>query len=375
MVLPILTNRPLNAPITSMQGAYADPCAICILRDVCVRGCCGSHGGCVQKSCYRTCNTCGGGDIRGEDGSRGTVAVCSKAPLREVYLKAVRKERYEFTKRKVIELPSRSIVVSQGSPGRIDRSPYPDDCPAVAVALRHIWSQRSGWYSQDFRDYLRLPNKKTKLILMTSTHDDILDRAWDAEVHRERFKELGFDYWEGLAFSQYHEMSRFNNLWQGFRSLSAIETSRAHFSTLMPHGLRISDGLPVYRPWYDLAEAAPQLMCNWQYTQLKSADGFRYLVAMLKRQVALLPTKAIWFIGVCTPDTVYNLQLNFPEQRCYFLSVVPWLCAHKGVGLNLRGKLRRSKRPKAELMLENQANFAKLVATAIEAADQRSGVN
>lgn len=376
MPLPILASKPLDGVIESMRGEFANPCLTCSLRDVCVQGCCASHGDCVQRACNRACNTCGGGDIRGPMGERGTPAVCSKAPLRDVYLNMVRKDDYEFTKRPLIKLKNRGIVVSQGSPGRIENSPYPDDCEAVAVNLRHVWSAGGGWYSQDFRDYLKLPNDKTKLILITSTHDDILERAWSDEVHKDPFKDLGFTYWQALTYSQYWEMSRFNNIWQGYRTLDAIEKSGAHFSTIMPHGLRISGGQAVYHQWLDCGKAIPQLMLNWQYTDLqKDPQGFRWMLGMIKKQVQIIPTKAIWFIGTCTPDTIYNIQRNFPGITCYFLSVVPWLLAHKGRLLNLHGKSRRTQMAKRDLMLQNQANFARLVATAVDHAERKEAKN
>ena len=284
----------------------------------------------------------------------------------------MRKDRYAFAEQPRIALRYRHIVVSQGSPGRIEQSPYPDDCEAVAVNLRHVWSSRNGWYSRDFRDYLKLPSRRTKSILITSTHDDVLERAWADEVHREDFAALGFDFWQALTFSQYQAMSRYNNLWAGYRTLSAIEASGAHFSTVMPHGLRLSGGPEVYAPWRALGEAVPQLMLNWQYTSPKQPEAFVGMLAAIKRQVELVPTQAIFFIGVCTPESVYNIQANLPDHACYFLSVVPWLLAHKGAMLNLHGKMRRSSLPKRELMLKNQANFAKLTATAVAAATRKA---
>ncbi len=372
-MLPILASKPLDGTISSLKGAYQEPCATCRLNDICVQGCCATHHDCVQRTCNRGCNSCGGGDIRGEAGERGTPAICCKAPLRDMYIDMVRKPQYAFKRRPLLDLKARSIVVSQGSPGRIAGCPYPEDTEAVAVNLRHVWSERNGWYSHDMRDYLRLPSKRTKLILITSTHDDVLERAWNSEVHREDFASLGFDIWQSLTYSQYHEMSRFNNLWQGFRTLTAIEASGAHFSTLLPHGLRLSGGEAVYAPWRALGERVPQLMLNWQYTSLKEPEAFVAMLGALKRQVSLVPTQALWFVGVCTPEAVFNIQKHFPGRPCYFLSVVPWILAHKGAMLNKVGKMRRSKLAKADLMHQNQHNFHELVAHAVAQAEARGG--
>ena len=361
-----MLNERLSKPISSFDGDFKDPCSNCDLKDVCVRGCCTEHHECIQRTCYRECNDCGGGPRLRETGAN-VPAVCCKSPLKDVYLSQVRKEHYSFTKRDRIKLKQRSIVVTQGSPGRVDRSPYLEETRAIAVNLRHVWSGR-GWFSQDMRDYLKIESKRTKLILLTATHDDVLERAWDAEVHNEDLESLGFTAWQALEFSQYGDYSRFNNLWQGYRTLRAIESSKAHFSTIVPNAVKMTSGRDSYRPWYDCGKAIPQVLVNWQFTSIRDVNAYRWMVAWVKRHVKRIPARSLWFMGVVSADMVYNLQRAFPDHKCYFLSVNPWLAAHKGDEFSEKGKLKKSKLPKTELVLLNQRNYANLVSRAVDSA-------
>jgi hypothetical protein len=367
-----ILNDPLSKPISSFEGEFKDPCSTCQLGRVCVQGCRTRRTACAQKTCYRQCNDCGGGPLRhtGAD----VPAICCKAPLKDVYLSQVRKEHYNFTKREFIDLKQRSIVITQGSPGRVDRSPYPDKTSAIAVNIRHVWSRR-GWFSQDMRDYLKLESKDTKLILLTATHDDVLERAWDAEAYDADFKSLGFDYWQALEFSQYGDGSNLNNLWQGYRTLSAIEASKAHFVDMLPSAVRVLEGKRPYRPWYDCGLVIPQVMVNWQFNSLRDVDNYRLVVSLVRRHLKCVPAKAIWFIGVVSAEMVFNLQRAFPQHRCYFMSVNPWLAAHKGDEFTPVGRLQKSKLPKTELVLLNQRNYANLVMRAVKAAHKRNCVS
>ena len=117
MKLPVLKSHPLEEPIRTGEGKFADPCSQCSLNGVCVAD--GCHGECVQQACYMDCNNCGG--QRDYDGSLTVLnvpSVCCKAPLRDIQLDLVRKERYDFTQRDPIELKTKSVVVTQGSAGR-----------------------------------------------------------------------------------------------------------------------------------------------------------------------------------------------------------------------------------------------------------------
>lgn len=364
-------NMPLlSSPISSLRGEYADPCTKCALKDVCVEGCCASHSDCIQTTCYRDCNDCGGGDLLRGTGAN-VPAICSKAPLRELLLSSVRKDAYKFTSRPRIKLKAKSIIITQGSPGRVNGCPYPKGCEAIAVNLRHVWSTR-GWFSTDMRDYLKIGEKSTKLILLTHTHDDVLERAWDAGVHYDDLSALGFDYWQGIEFSQYGYMSRYNSLWVGYRSLFSIEASKAHFCISIPPGLSVKKGPDSYQQFGDCAKALPQLMVNWQFTSLKDTTTYKWMVGMLKRDLKYLQVKSIWFVGVVSAEMIFNLVRTFPNYDCYFLAVNPWLAAHKGDEFMLTGKLKKSVIPKTDLVLLNQHNYAKVVRRGFLAAKKQT---
>lgn len=359
-------NEPLSKPMSCFEGKHSEPCRECDLNSICSRGCNNAHYVCSQRTCYRECNDCGGGPILKNTGAN-VPAVCCKAPLKDVWLTQVKKENYFFKPRKLITLKQRSIIVTQGSPGRVDGCPYPKEASAIAVNLRHVWSTR-GWFSQDMRDYLKIDSPKTKLILLTATHDDVLERAWSCGVQHEDFKSLGFNYWQALEFSQYGEYSRFNNIWQGYRSLYAVEASRAYFSTQFPDALRVVQNKESYHPWYECGQAIPQFIINWQFTSLRDKDSYRAMVASIMRYIKRVPVKSLWFMGVLSSEMVYNLQRAFLDYTCYFMSVTPWLAAHKGSELSMNGKIQKSKLPKTELVLLNQRNYANLVSNAVSSA-------
>lgn len=363
-----LHSEPLEVPIVSGEGEHKDSCDKCKLRDVCVRGCCNSHTSCIQESCYQECDDCGGGVQRFQ--GKNVPAVCSKAPLRELQLHQVRKGSYDFKKWKPIKLSRSSIVINQGSPGRIEGCPYWEDTAAVAVNLRHVWSTR-GWFSKDMKDYMRVP-KGVKLILITSTHDDVLERAHAADVQHSNFKALGFDYWQVIQFSDYADMSRYNNLWLGYRTLLTMEESGSSFCAHPPSGVDQAR-LTKDSPWVKMSEACPQIMVNWQYTSTKDAQGFSWRVGGLRRTLARLPKiKSVWFIGVVSANGVYNIKRNFSSYDCYFLSVNPWLAAFKGDEFSRWGKLKKSKLPRRELVLQNQRNYHEMVDYAINKACSES---
>lgn len=354
--------------ITSGQGPYANPCDACELRDVCVRGCCESHETCVQKTCYRNCDDCGGGPILRYQGGN-VPAVCSKAPLKDVHLSQARKASYKFDQRALIKFKGQSIIITQGSPGRVQGSPYPDGCEAIAVNLRHVWSSR-GWFSRDMRDYLAMPDGM-KLILLTSTHDDVLERAWENEVHNTDFESYGFDYWQCVEFSAYGDMSRYFNLWASYRCLTAHEAAKSHFAVLPALQVLDTSKPKALEPWIQCSEACPQLLQNWQFSSTRNPAQFRSMIAGMKQLLRHMPSiKSLWFVGVVSGSDAYNIVLNFSDYTCYFLAVNPWLAAFKGDGFSLQGKLKKSRLPRRELVIQNQVNYHQLISDAIKAAQQ-----
>lgn len=348
------------------SGQYHDPCANCNLYGHECTGCGNRREDCVQRVCRRECFDCGGGSPLQYTGAN-IPSVCCKSPYRELYLQQVKKDKFHFTKRPLIKLRSRAIIINQGSPGqyRATESPYPKEAEALAVNLRHVWSTR-GWFSHDMKDYLHVP-RKMKLILLTATHDDVLHRAWNAELYDTDFASLGFDYWQALEFSQYADYSKYHSVWEGYRVLRAIEVSKAHFATF-PGKLDLGKQRREYRLYEKCVEAIPQITVNLQLSSSVNEFQFRIATAVLKRFVDRIPVKAIWFIGIVSANAIYNLQRNLPDQRCYFLSVNPWLAAHKGDEFSKVGKLKKSDIPRLDLLLQNQRNYANLVNDAVDAA-------
>ena len=369
--MPFRLNKALlDTPIVSGQGKFQNSCETCSLKDICVKGCCSQHSNCVQKICYQNCDDCGGGPpLRYQGGN--VSAVCSKAPLKDLQLMDVKRDEYMFKKRKRIKLKKPAVIITQGSPGRIEGRPYPDDCEAVAVNLRHVWSNR-GWFSRDLKDYMRM-SSSMKLILLTATHDDVLERAYEKEVHLDDFASLGIDHWQCIDFSEYSDMSRFYNLWTSYRCLHTHEQSKAHFGLLPPLTHMNNDNTDMLAPWIACAKACPQVMHNCQFVGINDPTVFRKMIANMKRALsAVRHIKSLWFIGIVSGSEAYNLQLNFPQHDCYFLSVNPWLAAFKGDLLTAGGKLKKSDLPRRELAVQNQLNYQTIIQQAVNAAREHS---
>ena len=316
-------------------------------------GHCGSKGPSQMATCHRGCMTCGGGEA-----APNTVpAICCKSPLADIALTAVERTSYNWTKRPLIDLRQRGIVVTQGSVGGRIKDPYPATTEAVAVNLRHVWS-RNGWYSKDMRDYLRIPSK-TKLILLTMTHDDVLERAWDEQLHEEDWGAVGFDYWQPLTFSFYHTDAKMNMYWQWRRTLLATEASKAWFAPFTPW-LMTRKADAVTR---ECVKSVPQVMFNAQFL---SGDGsLESYLRMLVRQHNEIPKEAsFWFVGVSTRKVVRMFKSFLRGRQAYFLSTTPWLSGHKGMEFVVTGQTKKSTLPKDQLVLTNQQSYMDMVAGA-----------
>ncbi len=374
-MLPRLLTPPLDKQIQSGVGKYSDPCEKCQLNDVCIRNCC--HDKCSQHSCYRDCNNCGGSVLEDEDSN--VPGICCKSPLQDLYIPDVRRESYEFTKRRRIRMKAHSVCVINGSAGTIPKW-YPDGTEAIAINYRHAWSPEGrGWRSQDMRDYLKIPDG-TKLILLTATLDDVLERAWNFNFHHEDYEKVGFDYWQALEFSLYDDMSHMNNLWLSYRNLYVQSVGGAHFSHLPPFPLKLDR--KSARPWRRAALRAPNLLVNFQSGNLNKKEDREAFVRMMGRVRKWMEfvgkPMTLWVNGVLSPETAYNVVINAPEGvSCRFLSMAPWLFANKGSELTDRGTATRSTLPRAELLLLNQERYVNLISQTIghaeRAIENRSG--
>lgn len=348
---------PTEKPVTCAgKNSKCDTCRIGPNGSKFCEGCngqCGPHGRSQMWKCHQTCDKCGGGVAA----MNTVMAVCCKSPWADLHLDRVERESYNWTKRPVISFKQRGIIVTQGSPGKV-RDPYPPETECIAVNLRHVWSKR-GWYSRDMRDYLRLP-AKTKLLLLTMTHDDVLERAWDAKLHEEDWGSVGFDYWQPLHFSMYSFDARMNQYFQWRRSLIATEASKAWFTTYAPDLLSRKTH-PILK---EMSASIPQVMFNAQFD--KTPDALRTYMRSLVHDDKLHPkTVPFWFVGQITPSRIRLFRQLLPGRELYFLATLPWLAGHKGMAFEPTGKTRYSSLPKEELLLSNQRVFAELVNNAV----------
>lgn len=341
-------------------------CAKCELFQ---KVCPGNNGGCTtketiaQRECYSACNTCGGGSAH----PNSAPAICCKSPMKTLLLEQARgfrpvgKEVFAYTKRPKIDLKSRAVIVTQGSPGAAfgdSESPFAPEVDAVGVNIRHVWSRNAGWWSSDMRDYLRVP-KHVKLLLLTSVFDNRLEHAWDADLHEEDFGKLGFDYWQNLSFSVYAEDSPMQSYWCALRSLRSVQGNRSWFAEdvkaprLMKQWTR--DRL------LEQVSVIPQIMLNMQFIRNDREELFAH-AEDLKTYDAVLPKNvAIWLIGPSQPAVVKFLRGLAPGRDVYFLSALPWIGAHRGALLGVDGKLQKSKLPKKDLVWANQRAFLRTV--------------
>lgn len=285
-------------------------------------------------------------------------------------LARVMREDYDFKKRPLLKFGHKHVVTHTGLIPGAEKDCYPEGTEMVACNLNRLWTPR-GWHSRDLRDYLKIPSKKIKLIMFSCAYDDILERAYEHEVHFEDFASLGLDAWEIYEMSIYSDYSNFYNFWMGYRMLHAGEASGSWFGQMSPSWLFDKDaGEKPFKPWRQWAKAAPQLTINWHFTKLKDATAWRRWAGFVRHGLRHLPEiKALWFQGVSSPDQVYNLSRAFPEHDCYFLAGAPWVAAKKRRLFTERGGVEPSPNmDRPELLLENQRNFASLVARAVSAA-------
>lgn len=341
----------------------------CPLNEVCIKGCEFGHDSCSQRKCTRQCNDCGGGVRFQNSGLNLCPAICGKAPLREAYLADVMKDHYEFKKQPVLKFKNKAIIMLRAGFHGVQNALI-EGLGAVCVPLSRVWSPR-GWLSQDMKDLLCVP-ADVKLVLLSCTTDEVIERAYEQEAHLDDIHSLGFDAWELYNFSWYEWYGRAQNIWNGYRAVRVGELSGSQFSQMPPPELR-SDDPSILRPWKTWSMHAPQLTANWQFVRLKYPEVWKSAMASVLHSLKLMPgVKAVWFQGVSTGAQAYNIRLNMPpEVDCYFTSTLPWLYAFKGLeldpktGSKIEGK---SKKTRQELLLQNQHAYVNLVNRAVAEA-------
>lgn len=313
-------------------------------------GGCSEH--CTTKVCNTQCGTCGGHE------PEYVGAICCKSPLKDVALLSVDKE-YAFKKVDPIVPAHKAVLVVIGGKSSVcpNESPYDPGWDTIAVNLRHVWSARGGWYSQDLKDYMMIPKEK-KLVLLTAMYDGVLDEAWKQDLF-DGFREVGFNYWAPLVFSIYGQSPSMSQWWNHKRTEYSLHASEGHFWA----GDIASADFPGAKEQYKRAMAAvPNVIVNMQLLDSSEA-GLRNTFVCLRRLHEMMPPHGVlWLTGVGTKRLLKIALVAAPGREVVTTSTAPWIVPHKGKLLTRAGKIERLRdRPKKELLFESQKNFLNMV--------------
>ena len=362
MKLPMLIQKP-GVALTRRDCQGEDGCGGCPLyRD---NG--GRCGGCTPRhreqladnfrSCFGECHECTGFQVE-------VTAICCRSPLKDVYLTAVtggsewNAPTYQFTERAAIRPTTHAIpYFTSGGISTVGPSEeYLVESDIVAVNLSRVWGGR-GFYSRDMKDYFRLP-ARTKLVLLTMTKDDVLERAWEQELYADplEFSRVGFDYWMPLQFSAYPEEAKMHQYYQLLRTLRALEQSRAWFMTGDHH----VEGFDVDDLVAEGCLHVPQITINTQF--VTNDESLRWQLRMLRHWHATLPDRVAFFlVGQINPRFVTNVRAVCGARALYFISSKPFYLATKGQALRQSGKAQKSTLDKYDLFQHNLQQFAAIV--------------
>ena len=366
MKLPVLQDpRPgeMVQPTHCTDGAG---CATCSLFKRRCEGCTVRHRAGFKGawsnfgSCYQTCNECTGFKVR-------VPAICCRSPLKDVYLTAVTKgaadynePKYTYTERPQIDFKNKAVFyISSGGVNTITsggRDLVPPGTEVVAVNLPRVWGS-NGFFSQDLKDYLHLP-AKTKLILITMCMDDLLERAWNAELYDPTaLQTVGLDHWMPLSFSAYPEEAHMHQYYQTLRTLYCTDKSAAWFVT----GDHFLTGLKTDDLILDAVKRIPQMVFNTQFVG-KNLNNLKYSMRVLKHYHELVPSGVpFWLVGTVSPTFVTNARRHCGARTLYFLSPRPLYLAAKGRELLVDSRDAVSKLPKLELLHHNYGIFSQVV--------------
>jgi hypothetical protein len=344
-----------------------DTCATCVFYEK--NG--GRCSGCTKSKrdalaeefqvCYRECDGCTGYKVE-------VTAICCRSPLKEVYMNAVtgnpenwNEPIFKYTKRPKLTFKQKAVfVIAAGGGPAIAASRnttlVPESHEVVAVSLRNVWSGR-GFYSQDLKDYLKLA-PSTKLVMLTNTLDDLLERAWEHESYGgPEFTRVGIDAWMPLVMSTYKNDAHMHQLYQTYRSLYAAAKGQAWFvgGSSPFYGIKVDDLV------HEATKFIPQMTFGTQFI----VDDV--MLKSLLRTVAhyhklVDPRVAFWFLGANKPTLMHNIRQNIGDRDAYFLSPTLLQLANKGKRLTPEGKVvLDGVAAKYDLLQENYANYAALV--------------
>ena len=337
--LPLLTNSP-----PQFQSCDDDHhrCEKCPLYKSRCKGCIelgrrdtNSLLFCNQGNCLTQCNGCGG--ARGVD----VPTICCKNPTLKIAFPELplwgvpgnKNDLQNYHQAEPLNFKSKGINMNQGSPGKT-LLPYPTETEVVAVSLRHVWSPRKGFWSQDLKDYCRLPSG-TKLIVTTMTKDDELESYWKYDMHGgTKYERVGIDYWMPVMFSNYREKGQMSNFYDGLRSFKSLKEGNSQFIPMAFMNLMVEDLV------LEAAKTIKNAMFNGQF--ILGKDLLKVKINELLYWHYVLPMDVNFYIvGPYSPKTIVNIK-RFIKRPIYFISVSPWMAAVRGKIYNRKGKERKN---------------------------------
>jgi hypothetical protein len=366
MHLPVLKSPPEGTVLDKSTCQGKDNCVTCQLyvnNGGRCEGCSPQKKAKLTENfqwCHKECHSCTGYEVK-------VTAICCRSPLKDMYMTAVtkgaadwNKPKYDYKERAKLKFKQRAVFyISSGGVNTIASGGAQligDDHEVAAVNISRVWGS-NGFYSKDMKDYLHM-SPKTKLILLSMSKDDLLERAWTKEMYAdvENLQRVGFDFWHPLSFSAYPNEARMHQYYQYLRTLYATEKSEAHFVS----GDHYQVGLHLDDLYLESVKKVPQVVINTQF--VVDDETWKWHLGLLKHYHEITPPNvAFWLVGATTPTFLHNARKYCGHRDLYFMSAKPLYLASKGQQLTLGGKSLKSTLPKLELVQENYRQFAQMV--------------
>jgi hypothetical protein len=234
-------------------------------------------------------------------------------------------------------------------------SPYDDSVKVVAVPVAAAYSTESGWFSKDFRDYLKLRSDQ-KLVLLTTALDMVLESLWEKEDYGtpDELKARGFDYWMPVVYSSYVEQSYMEQVFNALRSYRSLEECQAHF---VPYNGNLRDTL-----MRQALLKSPNLIFNGQFFMRHSVADRDFFLRLVFTLGKMLPTSTTFsFVGPGTPSAIMNLKKVAGSRKVYIFSSTPWLSGMRGNVMDLNGsRIKKAEMSKLECIKESQRVFIEM---------------
>lgn len=359
--LPVLKEEPAFGNVYKTCST-TDYCSSCVLFEK--NG--GRCGGCSPEhkkdmfgrfgGCYGECHSCTGYSV-------DVTGVCCRSPLKDTYMaiatkgaKDWNKPEFTYTARPRLTFKNKGVfyIASGGLSTIAPGMTRLIETDVVAVNLSRVWGG-NGFYSRDLKDYLRLP-KSTKLILMTMTMDDLLEKAWEKELYADptELEKVGLDHWMPIAHSSYPNEAHMHQYYQFLRVMQTTERMHAWFvlANRRQVGLKLDD------LFLQAIEKIPNVVFNTQMEE----SGPEWHMRMIHSWHKLAPPHVtFWFVGAARPAFVYNTRKICGDRDLYFVSAKMMYGATKGKLVDEHGRIRPSEMPKIDLVKQNFQNFQRML--------------